>query len=201
VAPGTGENRQAYLFWKTEDNTFHPARPTNIWSQPLSLDGTAFVAGSQPHAVLTASSNWEHGQVEAPAMVHDAASGRYILFYSGHSWYNEPAYGTGWASCTLTAAGFGAGSCTRGQSTAWIASNNQVCAPSGAEVFTDASGFLWLAYQSYVGQADPRTGKCVGTRKLRIDKLCFASGVPRTNAPSTSDQSLSRSRDCRADVP
>jgi beta-xylosidase len=199
VTPGNTDNRAAYLFWKSEDNTFIPARHTNIWSQPLSQDGQAFLAGSRPAIVLTASSNWEHGQVEAPAMVQDPASGRYILFYSGHYWYNEPAYSTGWATCPLTATGFGA--CTRGQANGWITSTSQVCAPSGAEVFTDTSGFRWLAYQSYMGPADPNSGKCVGVRRLRIDKLCFSAGVPRTNAPSTTDQPLSRSADCRTEVP
>jgi beta-xylosidase len=199
VAPGNTDNRAAYLFWKSEDNTFIPARHTNIWSQPLSPDGQAFLAGSQPTVVLTASANWEHGQVEAPAVVLDPASGRYILFYSGHYWYNEPAYSTGWATCPLTASGFGP--CTRGQSSAWVTSTSKVCAPSGAEVFTDTNGFRWLAYQSYDGPADPSTSKCVGVRRLRIDKLCFAGGVPRTNAASTTDQLLSRSADCRTDVP
>ncbi|HZR13043.1 MAG TPA: glycoside hydrolase family 43 protein [Acidimicrobiia bacterium] len=194
-------NGQAFLFWKSEDNLFVPARPTIIWAQPLSADGLSFASGSAPSAVMTASSNWEHGQIEAPAMTYDAASGRYVVFYAGHYWYNEPAYGTGWAVCTRTATGFAAGSCTRGQSTQWIASTAHACAPAGVEVFSDNAGYRWLAYHAYVGPADPSTGKCTGARKLRIDKLCFANGVPRTNAPSTGAQTLTRTANCATDIP
>jgi arabinan endo-1,5-alpha-L-arabinosidase len=200
VWPGQqGNNPYAVLLWKSEDNTQVPSQQTTVWNGLLARSGLSFI--TPPTSILTASySNWEHGMIEAPAVTHDPAGGGYNLFYAGHYFLFNRQYGTGWATCT---GGFGIFTqCTRRQAGQWLASSQSVYAPASVEVFSEASGSSWIVYHGYnANQCNPTTGDCTGNRRLRIDKLCFLGGVPRTNGPSSTSQSFVRNASCSQDVP
>ncbi|MGH9305133.1 MAG: family 43 glycosylhydrolase [Acidimicrobiales bacterium] len=85
-----------YLDWKSDNNAGSPAPfpPTQLYAERLTADGLS-LAGP-PHLLLEADAAWQQEIVEAPDMI--AWHGHYWLFYSG-SWYNQPSYGIGVASC------------------------------------------------------------------------------------------------------
>ena len=85
---------QAYMIWKSDQNSRPNGGPTQIWSQPLSADGTQ-LEGS-PTAIFGPDEPWQQSIVEAPQMVLE--QGTYYLFYSGGHFYRAD-YGIGVARC------------------------------------------------------------------------------------------------------
>jgi hypothetical protein len=82
----------------------------------------------------------------------------------------------------------------------FIAGNGQVNSPSGPQVFKDGTS-EWLVYDGLPGGSCPGTGDCTGGRTFRIDKLCYAHGQPRTNAPSAGSQTQTRMPICSNGIP
>ncbi len=192
-----GRNPPTTLFWKSEDNTL--GRVTVVWN--ALLHGSGFDLVTAPLPVLTATTfNWEHGMIEAPAMTYDPGAKTYNLFYAGHWLLSNVQYGTGWARCV---GGFGIfTSCTRAQPNQWMGSTAGVYAPASVEVFDEPAGNKWIVYHGFSSsQCSTTTGDCTGPRSLRVDKLCFQAGVPRTNGASTTSQSSTRDPSCLVDVP
>ena len=170
-----------------------------IYNQVLPADGLATTG--TPFLLYRANPTWWHrGVVERPT-VSITPSGQIYLFFSGGP-ANTAARAIGWTTCTQ---GFGVvNDCSRQtRFGTWIAGTGQVDSPSGPQVFTDGT-YQWLVYDGLAGGSCPAGGACTGTRTMRIDKLCFTGkgpGGPRTNAPSTGAQGLSRSGNCSVDVP
>ncbi len=82
-----------YLVWKADGNAV--GKPTPIYGQQLSADGTALV-GSRTQLIVN-DRGWEGGVVEGPWVVRN--SGDYYLFYSGNAYYNG-TYAVGVARAT-----------------------------------------------------------------------------------------------------
>ena len=80
IEDGSG-NR--YLVWKEDGNAV--GKPTPIYGQALSPDGTALVGART--TLITNDLPWEGAVVEGPWIV--AHGGSYYLFYSGNSYANS----------------------------------------------------------------------------------------------------------------
>jgi beta-xylosidase len=133
-----------YLVWKDNGNSDH--RPVAIWVQRLAPDGLTLVG--RPARLLGVDQPWEHGVVEAPAMV-PAHGGGFWLFFSGGAW-NSPGYATGLAYCrTIT------GPCTNASEKPFLSTNKAVIGPGGLDTFTDLRGRLWAAFTALVPMRSP----------------------------------------------
>lgn len=170
-----------------------------IYNQVLTADGQSISSGvPNPFFIYAAdpAAWWQRGIVDRPA-VTVSPSGQLVLLFSG----GTPGTGgraVGWTTCT---SGFGVvTSCSPGTRYGrLIAPSDQVESPEGAQVFSDGTN-QWIAYDGLPG-ASCAGATCTGVRGLRVDRLCFDGGVPRTNAPSTGAQPLARSANCATDVP
>ncbi|HEV8063790.1 MAG TPA: glycoside hydrolase family 43 protein [Acidimicrobiales bacterium] len=131
-----------WLDWKSDTNANTPApyAPTTIYAQQLSADGLR-LAGP-PHVLMRADSSWQQNIVEAPDMVE--VRGKYWLFYSG-SWFNQPSYGIGIASCAGPT-----GPCTNlSKAGPWLGTNSQGAGPGEEAAFEDRRGDWWLLYSPW----------------------------------------------------
>jgi beta-xylosidase len=133
----------AYLLWKSDDNAL--GARTRVGGQQLSADGLSLV-GPRP-AMLWATTGWQGGLVEGPAMV--AAGGRYYLFYGADHW-QAPGAGIGYAACSTPL-----GPCAN-QSVGrpWLATQGPVVGPSGPDPFVDDRGVARLAFHAWARDAD-----------------------------------------------
>ncbi|MGH9172436.1 MAG: family 43 glycosylhydrolase [Acidimicrobiales bacterium] len=162
-----------WLDWKSDTNANTPApySPSTIYAQQLAPNGLA-LAGPR-HKLMTADASWQLGITEAPDMVE--IQGRFWLFYSG-SWFNQPTYGIGIASCDGPA-----GPChdlsTNGP---WLGSNDQGDGPGEESVLEDRAGNWWLLYSPWADGWDSRTYRPVAMALLGFG----ASGPYVAKAPS-----------------
>jgi hypothetical protein len=108
-------NGQPYMVWKSDQNARSNTVNTQIYSQPLSVDGVHLLG--QPTAILGPDESWQGHIVEAPQLV--LVRGSYFLFYSG-GWFNQPGYSIGAARCAGPL-----GPCSDHSSTPLLGSNSQ----------------------------------------------------------------------------
>jgi xylan 1,4-beta-xylosidase len=88
--PVTDEQGADWLVWKRDGNSRH--RPTPILAAPLAPGGLS-LAGP-PHELFRAGAPWEHGLVEAPALLrHDGLF--YMVYSAGHCCGRHCNYATG----------------------------------------------------------------------------------------------------------
>jgi lysophospholipase L1-like esterase len=169
-----------------------------IYNQVLTADGQSVHPGlTAPYLLYTADPGWwQQGVVDRPA-VTISPSGQVILLFSGGP-AGTGGRAVGWTTCT---AGFGVvTTCSsRNPAARLIAPGDRVASPEGAQVFDDGTS-QWIAYDGLPGGSCAGAA-CTGVRGMRIDRLCFDGGAPRTNAPTTGAQPLARSASCAADVP
>ncbi|HEX7134794.1 MAG TPA: DUF4185 domain-containing protein [Iamia sp.] len=166
-----------------------------VYALALTADGTAVAAGAEPALLLgVADGVLREGVLERPAVARDADGAAYLFVRTG-----DEDDGVGWSPCVT--AGPGVTSCAdRTRFGSWLTGMDTVAAVGGLQVFTDGEGASWIAYDAQPA-ASCTGATCTGLATLRIDKLCFAHGVPRTNGPSTGPQTRARPRGCSADVP
>jgi len=178
ASPFVDANGDAYILWKSDENAAGCNAPARLWSQRLGVDGLSLLG--TPTELLRRDRNWEAPLVEGPSMV--AVGGTYYLFYSAGHW-ESPEYAIGYATCASAA-----GPCTKKTLDApLVRATEDVLGPGGQEVFTDASGKLWMAYHAW---QSPIVGYSNGgARSLRIDRVTFSGGVPSL-VPSTTEQEL-----------
>lgn len=152
-----------YLLWKSDDNAAN--RPTSIWSQQLSGDGTSLVG---PRALLlSADQPWQGGIVEGPSLV--ASGGVHYLFYGANAW-DAPASGIGFARCVSPL-----GPCVNASVTGpWLPSRRAARGPAGPDLFT-AGGRVRIAYHAWTGGVGYDSG---GVRSLWIDSVTLFAGQP-----------------------
>ena len=90
-----------YLYYKNDGNNPRFRKPTHIWAQRLSPDGTAVTGQSAP--LLRNDKPWEAHVIESPTMVR-TPSGYTMLFSAHHyGWEKDQrlsAYAIGYATCT-----------------------------------------------------------------------------------------------------
>lgn len=179
--------------------------PTMILSRPLATNGLSFASGSTTSTLLTPlAEGWEGGKVGSPTVVYDPSTAdstfaKVYLFYSGNA-ETAVSNSMNWATCGTVSSSDGTlASCRREILGTWMEGITDASAPGDASIFSDGAN-LWLAYSAYAGNCNS-SGVCSGTRKLRVDKLCFLEGFPRTNGPTVSTSvSLSRNSSCGMDI-
>lgn len=154
----------AYLLWKSDDNAL--GRPTSLWGARLTADGLTLAEA--PVEVLRQDQAWEAPAIEAPSLVF--AGGAYHLFYSAGPW-ESASYCVGYATGDAPLGPF-----RKESPRPWMTSRQEAAGPGGAEVFTDASGSLRIAYHAWT---PPNIGYGAGgVRSLWIDRLRFVGGRP-----------------------
>jgi beta-xylosidase len=129
-----------YLVWKSNGNAVH--EPDSIWSQQLASDGLSL--RGEPHRLVGDDASWEHGTVEAPAMVA-ASAGGYWLFYAGGNWSQPDQYATGLAYCPAPT-----GPCQQTSTKPFLTTTSNDISPGGLDTFTDQRGQRWAAFTSLV---------------------------------------------------
>jgi hypothetical protein len=168
-----------------------------VYNQLLSPDGLALSSSQpSPYLLYTQQGGWWHGGVvERPAIA--VADGAAYLFYSGGP-RGTNRRATGWSPCSTPFAVIASCSLQTRFGT-WLARNDQADSPSGVQVFSDGTS-QWIVYDGVASGACSETA-CSGTRNMRIDKLCFRNGQPRTNGPTAAVESTGRDPDCSVDIP
>lgn len=160
-----------WLLWKTEGVPGSEA-PT-IWSAKLSGDGRT--ATTLPVALVRADEPWEFPLVENPAMIEDTAAGRVVLTYSARQW-DSASYATGYASCAGPA-----GPCVKPPNRPLMESEGSMAGPGAAELFRDANGTAWMAFQAWDAA---RVGYGAGGRRtLHLRQVRLERGRPLLAAP------------------
>ena len=151
------ETGDPWLLWKSDGDCC--GLPTNIYSQPLSSDGTELTG--PPTLLITADQAWEADLVEGPSMVRNGDG--IDLFYSANDW-DTPNYAVGVAICESVT-----GPCRKPQDGPWMRSAQRYSGPGGQEFFDD-QGQVWMIHHGFLpGQA----GKPDAARRLYLDLLDF----------------------------
>lgn len=168
-----------------------------IYNRVLTPDGLSVDPGLAPYRLLDASPTWWHnGIVDRPAVTVDGDNRIYLFVSGGTRETSERA--VGWSPCRQFG-GVVVGCDRTTRLGTWLDSTSGVDAPSSVQVFRDGA-HQWITYHARQGGVcGPQD--CSGQDQLRIDKLCFKHGYPRTNGPSATPQPLDRHADCSTDIP
>ena len=179
-SPFVDENGDAYLLWKSDENATACKGDARLWTHRLGIDGLSLLGS--PTELLRRDRGWEAPLIEGPSMVK--LQDRYYLFYSAN-WWESSSYGIGYATCA-TAVGPCAKQTLDGP---FVKSAGETLGPGGQELFTDASGKLWMAYHAW---SSPIVGyHNGGARSLRIDPIeLSADGVPSLAGPTSTARPL-----------
>ena len=162
-SPFVGANGRMYLMWKSGGG----GDTAKIWSRELDPQGTGFAPKTSPVELLAPDQPWEDGNVEAPDMVR--SSGRYYLFFSGGSDWDNSAYGIGAATCEGPL-----GPCTDSSPDALLSSGPGFAGPGGESIFTSTTGSYWIAFDAYI----PGAVGYPNSRDLFIRPLDLAGSEP-----------------------
>jgi hypothetical protein len=166
-----------------------------LYNEVLTPDGLSVLSSDGRRLIFEASPGWwHHGIVERPAFVKD--NDDLYLFFAGAA-AGGVDRAIGWSPCHE---GYGILSACLRQTYlgTWMVGDAKVASLGGPQVFYDGS--WWIAYHARDASSCSST-TCSGPPTLRIDKLCFKHGLPRTTGPSTGPVPLARHADCSADVP
>jgi xylan 1,4-beta-xylosidase len=162
------EHGHRWLLWKEDGNSL--GRPTPIWAQRLSADGT--VLQGQPVELLRNDAPWEGHLVEAPHVIR--RDGWFYMFYSGNACCGEAcAYAVGVArSRSLT------GPWEKCPRNPILAGNDAFRCPGHGSPVSDAAGRWFYLYHAYERARD---AIFVG-RQLCVDEIAWESdGWPSIN--------------------
>jgi beta-xylosidase len=172
--PVTDENGQRYLLWKEDGNSV--SKPTPIWAQRLSPDGTRLVG--ERRELIHNDQAWEkhptlpYGNlVEGPSVVRH--NGWFYLFYSGNFCCGrECDYALGVARSRRLL-----GPWEKNPNNPILAGNDNWKCPGHGTVIADARGRFFLLYHAY----QPKDFVYVGRQAL-LDEVVFgADGWPAIN--------------------
>lgn len=163
-----------FLYYKNDGNRV--GKPSAIWGQRLSDDGTALLGA--PVSMLHDTKGWEQRLVEAPSMVRTA--GGYQLFYSGgyYGWNDDQRsspYAMGYASCTSAL-----GPCTPAADNPILHSFNDrqagcVSGPGHQSIFT-VGPRQFIAFHAWAATKGCRKGG--DQRQLYVAPISWKDGKP-----------------------
>ena len=162
IDPQTGT---AYLVFKSNDGG--SSEPSQVWSVPLSSDGTAF-AGT-PQVLLTvdqAQLPWET-TTDDPQIVY--AGGTYRLLFSVGDWQSS-SY-----SEVLTTCSGPLGPCSQPPNGRLLSSYGTVAGPGGGSLFVDSTGQWWLGYAAW--NSSCTNYSCGGARELYVSPVNLSSNL------------------------
>lgn len=193
--PVTDERGRRYLLWKEDGNSV--SKPTPIWAQPLSADGTRLTG--EPKEILRNTEPWEkhaslpYGDlVEGPAIVR--RNGWFYMFYSGNfCCARECNYMMGVARSRKLL-----GPWEKNPANPILAGNENWKCPGHGTVVTDTRGRDWMLYHGM----HPKDFVYVGRQALLDEIKWGADGWPTINegkGPSARAASPTGSRNFNAE--
>jgi beta-xylosidase len=179
AVPVTDENGRRYLVWKEDGNS--QKRPTPLWAQPLSPDGTALVGEKQE--ILRNEAPWEAHLVEGPFILRRAD--HFYMFYSADACCGRRCnYKLGVArSRTLL------GPWERYERNPILAGNEGWKCPGHGSIVDDPAGRTFLLYHAY----HPSDFEFVGRQGLLDEVKWAADGWPAINEGRGPSSAPSRS--------
>ncbi len=165
-----------YLYYKNDGNNPRFLKPSQIWAQRLSADGTRLEGEAVP--ILKNDKHWEWRVVESPFMVRHA--GGYTMFFSANhfGWEADQRlsnYGTGYAACQGPM-----GPCTDADENPWLrsystAAEGCLSGPGHPAVFK-AGGRNFIAFHAWSATSGCR--KARDERYLYVAPLSFNGNKP-----------------------
>ncbi|HEX8500005.1 MAG TPA: family 43 glycosylhydrolase [Pyrinomonadaceae bacterium] len=172
--PVTDERGRRFLFWKEDSNSV--SKPTVIWAQRLSADGTRLVG--ERREVMRNDQPWEkhatlpYGDlVEGPSIVR--RGGWFYMFYSGNfCCARECNYAMGVARAKALL-----GPWEKNPANPILAGNDAWRCPGHGTVVDDGRGRDWLLYHAY----HPKDFVYVGRQALLDEVTWGADGWPAIN--------------------
>ena len=193
--PATDENGARYLLWKEDGNSV--SRPTPIWAQRLSEDGTRLVG--ERRELIHNDQAWEKhptlpfgNLVEGPSVVR--RNGWFYLFYSGNFCCGrECDYALGVARSRRLL-----GPWEKNPRNPILAGNDAWKCPGHGTVIEDARGRYFLLYHAY----QPKDFVYVGRQALLDEVKWGADGWPTINegrGPSARAASPFGARDAKTE--
>jgi beta-xylosidase len=193
--PATDENGARYLLWKEDGNSV--SRPTPIWAQRLSEDGTRLVG--ERRELIHNDQPWEKhptlpfgNLVEGPSVVR--RNGWFYLFYSGNFCCGrECDYALGVARSRRLL-----GPWEKNPRNPILAGNDAWKCPGHGTVIEDARGRYFLLYHAY----QPKDFVYVGRQALLDEVKWGADGWPTINegrGPSARAASPFGARDAKTE--
>jgi xylan 1,4-beta-xylosidase len=174
AVPISDENGDRYLIWKEDGNSRN--RPTPLWIQKLSADGTKLVG--EMKEIIRNDAIWERNLVEGPFVVR--RDGWYYLFYSGNACCGR---GCNYALGVARAKNL-FGPWEKYQHNPILAGNAEWVCPGHGSIVTDHAGRDYLLYHAY----HAKTFVYVGRQGLLDEITWQQNGWPSINAnkgPST----------------
>jgi beta-xylosidase len=166
-SPFVDARGEAFLLWKSDENSDRCRGASRIWGQQLTTDGLDVVGAAT--ALLTMDRPWERPLIEGPSMI--ASEGTYNLFYSAN-WYESARYAIGYATCATPL-----GPCKKMTLDGpLVQSSATKLGPGGQEFFEDVAGARWMAYHAW--SAPAATYAAGGARSLRFARVTFDAGIP-----------------------
>lgn len=172
--PVTDESGRRFLLWKEDGNSV--SKPTPIWAQQLSADGTRLIGERQE--ILRNTEPWEkhaslpYGDlIEGPAIVR--RNGWFYMFYSGNfCCARECNYMMGVARSRKIL-----GPWEKNPANPILAANENWKCPGHGTVVSDTRGRDWLMYHAM----DPKDFVYVGRQALLDEVKWGANGWPTIN--------------------
>jgi beta-xylosidase len=194
--PATDENGQRFLFWKEDSNSV--SKPTVIWAQRLSADGTRLVG--ERREMMRNDQPWEKHPtlpfgdlVEGPSIVR--RGGWFYMFYSGNFCCGrECAYAVGVARSRKLM-----GPWEKYTKNPIMEGNGDWRCPGHGTVVEDERGHTWFLYHAY----QPKDFVYVGRQAMLDEVIWGADGWPQINeghGPSAVAHSPYDTRDARPNL-
>lgn len=165
--PVEDENGKRYLIWKEDGNSRN--KPTPLWIQELSEDGTKLVG--EMREILRNDAPWEGRVIEGPSVIRH--NGYYYLFYAGNACCGRNChYGTGVARARTLL-----GPWEKNPANPLIIDNEIWKCPGHGTVVQDPKGDFYLMYHAYHVDDFVYVG-----RQAVLDKIEFGpEGWPTVN--------------------
>lgn len=164
--PVRDEQGRRYLIWKEDGNSV--GKPTPLWAQPLSEDGTKLEG--QRTEILRNTESWEAQLVEGPAIVR--RNGWFYVFYSGNACCGrECNYALGVARSRKLL-----GPWEKNPLNPILAGNEEWKCPGHGTLVSDARGRDYLLYHAY----QPQDFVYVGRQGL-LDEVKWNNDWPEIN--------------------
>lgn len=157
----TDDDRATYLLWKSNGGN---GTTQSIWSQVLN-PSYASLLGS-PSLLIGASSTWEGGTVEGPAMLR-TSEGLY-LFFSGNRW-STSSYAIGMVGCDTPI-----GPCVTRSNGPIVSTLSNAAGPGGPSFFMDDEGQELMAYAAWWND----DGRIHARRALFLDQVDTTGPFP-----------------------
>jgi xylan 1,4-beta-xylosidase len=162
----TSEDGRRYLVWKEDGNS--RKRPTPLWAQPLSDDGTALIG--KPTEILRNAAGWEGHLIEGPFILR--RDGWFYLFYSAGGCCGRTCdYRLGVARARTIL-----GPWDRNPANPILAGNAHWKCPGHGSVVALPDGRTFLLYHAYHPDDFEHAG-----RQALLDEVSWSDGWPVIN--------------------